>query len=446
MNKSVSLHVATAILAISLSVALFSSFTFAQSATREKPKLKNFGSSLKRLKWDTERNAAVETKRKEDKAKGSEEEDVVRVETSLVVCDVLVLDQRGQSVAGLTQNDFVVTEEGKPQQVGMFSLGDDAKVPRSIVLIIDYSSSQFPFIHTSVQAAKTLIDKLNPRDTMAIVTDEVELLADFTSDKSTLKATLDSLERKSAPYYRTPLKERARSNVYSALMATLKEAFDSEDIRPIVIVQTDGDDIQMLRNPIITPSIPPDVSPEERRAREQTLTGIEEFIRKYQTEFSLDDVYKAAQKSRATIYTITPGYQLIGLTGDEELAQYAAWHRKILLSWEPPGRIKQAEARVSRVSIVNQRIQAELGKKMQSALALLATITGGWANFLSDPAQANEIYSHILSDMNRRYIVGYYPTNKEHDGKRRKLNVEVRGHPEYIVMGRKSYYAAEPDQ
>ena len=337
MNKTVSFKVANAILTISLSVALFSSFAFAQSPTREKPKLKNFGASLKRLKWDPERKAAVETKRKEDKAKSSEELDVVRVETSLVVCDVLIIDQLGQTVQGLTAKDLVLTEDGKPQEVGMFSLGDDAKVPRSIVLIIDYSSSQFPFIHTSVEAAKTLIDKLSPRDTMAIVTDEIELLADFTSDKNKLKETLQALEKKSAPYYRSPLKQRARSNVYSALMATLKEAFDSEDTRPIVILQTDGDDIQTLRNPIITPSIPPNLSPDERRAREQTIARIEENIRKHSTEFSLDDVYKAAEKSRATIYTITPGFQLIGLTGDEELAQIAAWRRKIRLSWIPPG-------------------------------------------------------------------------------------------------------------
>jgi VWFA-related protein len=434
------------VLAIAFSFVCSISFAFAQSQTRDKPKLKDFGSSLKRFKWDPKRNAAVETKRKEDQARGSEEEDVVRVETSLVVCDVLIIDQRGQPVQGLMAKDLVLTEDGKPQEVGMFSLGDDAKVPRSIVLIIDYSSSQFPFIHTSVEAAKTLIDKLSPRDTMAIVTNEIELLADFTSDKNKLKETLQALEKKSAPYYRSPLKQRARSNVYSALMATLNEAFDTEDIRPIVILQTDGDDIQMLRNPIITPSIPPNLPPNERRAREQTIAGIEEFIRKYSTEFSLDDVYKAAEKSRATIYTITPGFQLIGLTGDEELAQYAAWHRKILLSWEPPGRIKEAEARVSRLSIDDLRIQAEYAKKMQSALALLATITGGWANFLSDPSQANEIYSRIFSDINRRYIAGYYPTNKEHDGKRRKIKVEVRGHPEYIVMGRKSYYAPEPDQ
>ena len=105
----------------------------------------------------------------------------------------------------------------------------------------------------------------------------------------------------------------------------------------------------MLRNPIITPSIPPDASPDERPGMERTLAGMEEYIRKYHTEFSLDDVYKAAQKSRATIYTITPGFKLLGLSSDEELAQYAAWQRKILLSWEPPGGIKKGRSQSQQI-------------------------------------------------------------------------------------------------
>jgi VWFA-related protein len=444
MNKQASHYATLAVFATALIVALLCSLTFAQDPPREKPKLKDFGRSLNGLKWDPKLNAAVATKRREDKAPGPGEDEVVRVETSLVITDVLVLDQRGQSVQGLTRKDFVITEDGKPQEIGMLSLGDDPKVPRTIVLIMDDSSSQFPFIHTSVAAAKTLVDRLDPHDTMAIVSSEVELLADFTSDKAKLKETLQALEKRSVPYYRSPPKQRSRSNVYSALMATLRESFDSEDIRPIVILQTDGDDIQMLRNPIITPTFSPDIPADERREHERIVAGMEEYIRKYQTEFSLDDVYKRAQKSRATIYTITPGFRLLGLSDAEELAQYAAWHRKILLSWAPPGRIKDAESQLSKISIADQRIQAEYAKKMQSALALLATMTGGWANFLGDPSQAEEIYSHILSDMNRRYIVGYYSTNKEHDGKQRKVSVEVRGHPEYVVMGRKSYYAPEP--
>jgi hypothetical protein len=80
----------------------------------------------------------------------------------------------------------------------------------------------------------------------------------------------------------------------------------------------------------------------------------------------------------------------------------------------------------------------------QIALVELAKRTGGWADFLEQPRQAPEVYSRIFSDVNRRYVVGYYPVNKEHDGKLRKVNVKVRGHSEYTVWGRTSYYAPAP--
>lgn len=82
---------------------------------------------------------------------------------------------------------------------------------------------------------------------------------------------------------------------------------------------------------------------------------------------------------------------------------------------------------------------------VEKALAVLSTVTGGWIEFFDQPSQADEIYSRIFSDINRRYIVGYYPTNKEHDGKRRNISIAVREHPEYLVIGRKAYYAPEPD-
>ena len=120
-------------------------------------------------------------------------------------------------------------------------------MPRTIVLIIDYSGSQLAYLKNSVAAAKVLVDKLGPRDRMAIVTDDVEMLIDFTGDKKKLKDELDEL------LDRTTLKTRGvfrrgktlrvgRSMQYSALMATLNEAFDEEDVRPVIIFQTDGDE------------------------------------------------------------------------------------------------------------------------------------------------------------------------------------------------------------
>src|SRR5258705_1180192 len=86
-------------------------------------------------------------------------------------------------------------------------------------------------------------------------------------------------------------------------------------------------------------------------------------------------------------------------------------------------------------STVEQRLRDQL------AVAGVTELTGGQTEFLEDPSQAQEIYSRILASINRRYVIGYYPTNKAHDGKRRSVKVEVLGHPEYTVWGRKSYYA-----
>jgi hypothetical protein len=46
-----------------------------------------------------------------------------------------------------------------------------------------------------------------------------------------------------------------------------------------------------------------------------------------------------------------------------------------------------------------------------------------------------------LADINHRYILSYYPTNKIRDGNLRKVRIEVRDHPDYVVQGRTSYYA-----
>jgi hypothetical protein len=42
-----------------------------------------------------------------------------------------------------------------------------------------------------------------------------------------------------------------------------------------------------------------------------------------------------------------------------------------------------------------------------------------------------------------RYVVGYYPKNEARDGTRRSVKIEVKGHPEYVVLGRKTYFAPE---
>jgi VWFA-related protein len=442
-------------LLVVLGLGLFPAKPFAQSPDREKPKLKDFGSSLKKLKWDPQKNAAAESSSSNQNSNAAGE-DVVRIDTSLVVSDLSVVDKQGHIVQGLKASDFAIKEDGTPQQVGHFLLGDNTSVSRSIVLIIDYSGSQFPYIKNSVDAAKILVDKLGPLDRMAIVTDDIELLVDFTNDKRNLKKKLDSLLEKNRGKkgflgFGGNSRQFGRSAQYSALMATLKEAFDEEDQRPIIVFQTDGDEAFYLRNSIITPAVPPNLPPELQARVQEEVETRKKLQQDGLTEFSLDDVYQAVEKSRATIYTVVPGFRLIGLTPDQQVERVKADDQRQIAEWLATVRPKVKEAfkareeeRQKRMTIEILRYRAEESLKVQTALAEVATLSGGWTEFLEAPSQAQEIYSRIFSDISKRYIVGYYPTNKDRDGKRRKISFEVKGHPDYVIVGRKSYYAPGP--
>jgi hypothetical protein len=95
---------------------------------------------------------------------------------------------------------------------------------------------------------------------------------------------------------------------------------------------------------------------------------------------------------------------------------------------------------------VSERFLESRAKRLshqQEAIAEIARFTGGSTNYLEQPEQAEKIYSEILSKMNLRYVVGYYPANQVRDGKRREVITKVRGHPEYKILGRKTYILAE---
>lgn len=371
----------------------------------ERPRLKNFDPRLRR---DSKEKAVTEV------GKGSfDEEDVIRVETTLVVADVLVLDKQGRAVSGLRREDFAVKEDNAPQQIGTFALGAAAIVPRSIVLVIDHSGSQLPYLKTSIEAAKTLVDKLGPRDRMAIVTDSVELLVDFTRDRALLKEKLDSL------LLNTLAGRGGHSEHYSALMATLTELFDAEDLRPIVIFQADGDELMGLKG-------------SGYRSR---------FLR--ERSFSFQDLLTTAERSRATVYTIIPGVRFVGLSEDEQVRQAKTdmenRARAVGQRFDPasgPERPAWSDA--------YYKTWAASMHRRQLAMAGLAKYTGGWADYLERPEDARDVYTRVFAGINSRYVIGYYPTNRARDGKRRKVSIEVRGHPEYVVWGRKTYFAPGP--
>jgi VWFA-related protein len=403
----------------------FYSSYFAQNTERKKPEIKDFGSSLIR--------SPQENFNQPKKKKVTRDADTIYVETNLVVVDFLVLDKKGNAIYGLKQEDFIVTEDNKPQEIQTFTLGDDAQIPRSIVLIIDYSGSLLPYIERSVEAAKLLVDKLRPNDLMAIVTDDVKIISQFTSDKIQLKKKLDSLKKSALSGY------TGKSMQFSSLYAVLNEMFDEEDIRPIILFQTDGDQLNGLRG-----GIGPLLGQRLYQKRITNIPPVPSNIK-----FSLNDLLEKIEKNRATIYSIIPGPKLIGISEEEKKEKKRLEGEKFRKFFVNRGLMAMPPSTIDR----REQIKEELIKEYfpnglldeQESMVFLSNLSGGWTDFLEKPEDADKIYSRILSEINTRYVISYLPTNEAKDGKRRFIKVSVKNHPEYTILGRKSYIAPLPE-
>jgi VWFA-related protein len=396
----------------------------AQTTTEKAPP---FGSSLKRPKAEINRTVNEQPNPDNKEAGLPQAEDTVRIDTSLVVLDVSVTDAGGSSyITGLTGDDFILTEDGQPQTVLSAVPGDDAvRLPRSIVVIFDRSNSELPYLEASIEAAKILVSQLAPSDEMAIVTDDVELAIGFTRDRKKLKQSLDSLKKLTLTGYRT------RSMQFSALLAALRELLDTGKKRPIIVFQTDGDEVTRL-----------------------SLSGEQRL------EYDMSTVYSEVEKSRTKIYTVIPGDRLMGIPREEvgervtlmlEKARLArARYKDMWYGYErlpPKTENNSASMKLAQSELLKLREKffertCDQMVRGQTAAARVAELTGGWTSFLEKPEQANEIYRRILSDINHRYVLSYYSTNNQPDGRLRRVQIEVRGHPNYVVQGRTSYYAA----
>lgn len=119
--------------------------------------------------------------------------EVVKVDVDLVTVDALVLQKKtARIVGGLKQTDFVVLEDGTKQQITHF--GQDS-LPLSVLLLIDRGGCLDPFGTEVHRAANEALARLKETDEVAVMTyhDDVELLQEFTRDRSVIESALNRL-------------------------------------------------------------------------------------------------------------------------------------------------------------------------------------------------------------------------------------------------------------
>lgn len=100
--------------------------------------------------------------------RSQQDDDVVRVNTDLVVLNITVTDKAGQYVPGLHLSDFTIFEDGKqvsPQFISSFSVHES---PFASVVLLDTSGSMESRLSLARSAAIRFLDRLREEDVAAV--------------------------------------------------------------------------------------------------------------------------------------------------------------------------------------------------------------------------------------------------------------------------------------
>lgn len=329
----------------------------------------------------------------------------------LVELDVSVLDTERRPVRGLTKFDFMVLEDGQPQEVvsvaevnvpdpvdvqtaWMREIPRDvttniAGADRLIVLVLDDAQVRMNPVMTRAvrEIGRRVIDRLGPADLAAVVfTRNNSGAQPFTPDRSRL---LEAVEKFSGGFGGSSGPgDGSAEHFYKASLRTLKYVAESmanaEQRRKAVI--------------FVSPGLPLNAS-----------SGLASNPLQQEAQ----ELFREAQRSNVNIYSIDPS----GLGA---------------LEAEDPVSSALPAEETGRVQTINNDF-----------LHMLAANTGGLAIVNRNEFSAG--VTQVFRENGSYYLIGYRSTGDAAPGKYRRIDVRVY-RPGLIVRARNGYYGPPPER
>jgi VWFA-related protein len=207
--------------------------------------------------------------------------DQIKVLVKVVDVPVTVVGKRGLPIIDLTQSDFQIYEDGRPQAIRYFS--QESHLPLRIGLILDTSNSARRQLEFEKNAATDFVFQMlqgrNVKNQIFLETFDASssLIQDFTTDPETLSEKIQDLKAGGG--------KALYDAIYNSCKDKMMHAGDPERTRRILVLISDGLDVQ--------------------------------------SQHSLDEAISMAHKAETMIYTI--GNASYGFTnaGDDILSGFA---------------------------------------------------------------------------------------------------------------------------
>ncbi|MCY7346213.1 MAG: VWA domain-containing protein [Pyrinomonadaceae bacterium] len=307
----------------------------------------------------------------------AQDDEVIRVDSSIVRLNVGVVDVKGRPITSLTKENFTVYEDGIKQNILSF---EPTVAPFSVVMILDMSGSTLGFRETIRQSAFRFVDALAPADRVAVIEfyDKVNLRTDFTVDRKKIGESIAAANG------------RGKTQLYKALDVALEKLSKEGTRRKAVIVLTDGVDSAVRDS---------DRSFLEKYKESEIVAAL-----KPETSEILNRILSKSDAQGVTIYPLALP------TGDP---------------------FKLADP---------TPIQIALFAAARDRLKILAARTGGTLNTINRLEEMGRLYAAVAADLRALYTVEYQPTNAKRDVKWLAIKIEVNN-PELISKTRQGYFA-----
>lgn len=240
-----------------------------------------------------------------------DDDEIIRVDSSIVILNATVTDARGKPVFGLKQNHFQVFEDGKEQKIEFF---ETEETPFAAVILIDTSGSMEERVSLARSAAIRFLEGLRFDDVTAIYNfdSKVSLVQDFSNSRDIHEGIFE-------------LKASGWTVLNDAIFKAAQELDKRPEKRRAIVVLSDGADTKSARSAdkalksalavnatiyTVDMSSPNDFS----REKMQSQAALKDFAEKTGGRFiatpggtALREAFKSIVQELGTQYTI--GYQ-----------------------------------------------------------------------------------------------------------------------------------------
>lgn len=415
-----------------------------------------------------------------DKEAQKKQDEAVKLETRLVILDVIVKDKKGKYVTDLKAEDFSVFEEGVAQKVEFFSPplggGDDASQPKSVDLAPPGASNSQPaniislvldgattdtvnFRQVREGVLKYLRERITDTDTVALfgIANDLQLLQPFTRDKAKLIAAVEkgvalpisnkNLERgqlaDGIAETRAKLDRVAGADAPQAPSAAaaaqgsagIEAMIASRVLQQFTLLRSQLS-LQQAR-PVLAALAAICSSQRGIKGKKTIVLFSQGFVTPATLDWQAQSVIDFANQANVAIYIIDSA----GLRTDSPLSTSPVPSAPLA---DVSG-LASAESRIRAVGGENvfDNVRHEGQNREHDILYRISGDTGG--EFIKGANDLSKGLNRIDQEIRSRYTLAFYNADTNFDGGYRKLKVEVR-RPDMHVISRSGYYANPPGE